>query len=256
MKFSIITPTYRRADKLVRAIRSVQAQTYPDWEMIIINDSPADTSYAEFASSINDPRIRYMANDRNMGVNFSRNRALDAVSATSDWVVFLDDDDYLAPDALMTFQELARDYQGINWFITNRAYKDGTPVTNVKNAEKKYSYAWDYLLFRRIRGDATHIIKTKCINHVRFSKHVKQGEEWIFFYQLGLTEKLFYHDHNSTITDGYDIEHGLNFRARSYWNRFEDLLILFGEGVGRGFVRRPTFLLYFTLRILRITVKP
>ena len=45
MKFSIITPTYKRADKLSRAVNSLRNQTYTDWEMIIVNDSPAETEY-------------------------------------------------------------------------------------------------------------------------------------------------------------------------------------------------------------------
>ena len=96
MRFSIITPTYKRSDKLIRAVKSVQAQTYKDWEMVVVNDSPNDETYIPFASSINDPRIHYHVNKTNSGVNFTRNFALDRVSADSKWVVFLDDDDYLA----------------------------------------------------------------------------------------------------------------------------------------------------------------
>lgn len=252
MRFSIITPTFKRADSLLRAVRSLQAQTYADWEMVIVNDSPTDESYATFSSSINDPRIRYLVNDRNMGVNFSRNRALDTISASSEWVIFLDDDDYLSPDALKTFHDLILTHSTVNWFITNRALKDGTPLTKVKTAEKIYSYIWDYLLLRKIQGDATHVIKTESTHLIRFSNNVKQGEEWIFFYQLGLQDKLYYHDHNSTITDGYDAPHGLNFRKRTKRERLESILLLLYEGVLRGFGYRPTFLMYIVARLLRL----
>jgi glycosyltransferase involved in cell wall biosynthesis len=254
MRFSIITPTYKRADKLVRAVQSVMSQTYTDWEMIIVNDSPNDISYQNFASSINDPRIHYHVNHTNRGVNFSRNFALDHVSADSKWVVFLDDDDYLSPDALQTFSELTLSHSNCNWFLTNRAYKDGTPTTLVKKSDHFYSYVRDYLLLRRIRGDATHIINTSCLHHTRFSSHIKQGEEWIFFYQLGLREKLFYHDHNSTITDGYDEQHGLNFRKRTRGERLEALSVLFYEGAKLNLAYRPTFLLYTLIRLLRLVV--
>lgn len=250
MRFSIITPTYRRAEKLGRAVASVQAQTYAEWEMVIVNDSPNDRSYQDFASSINDPRISYYVNPVNKGVNFSRNRALDKVSADSRWIIFLDDDDYLSPNTLRTFHDLILMHGDTNWFITNRAYGNGIPVTKIKNSGTRYSYIRDYLFLRRIKGDVTHAINTNSIHHIRFSKYVKQGEEWIFFYELGLKEKMFYHDHNSTITDGYG-EDGLNFRQRSFQSYLEDLSILLYEGVRRGLWYHPTFLLYLSGRLIK-----
>lgn len=253
MRFSIITPTYKRAESLARAVASVQAQTYRDWELIIVNDSPTDASYTSFASSINDPRIHYHVNTTNSGVNFTRNRALDKISAESNWVIFLDDDDYLAPDALQTIQDLILEHSEVHWFITNRALKDGTPVTKIKRSDRLYSYIRDYLLLRRCKGDVTHAIKTSCIHTIRFPRNVKQGEEWFFFYQLGLTEKMFYHDHNSTITDGYG-EDGLNFRKRSRGERLETLSILFYEATSLGFAYRPSFIVYLFIRLLRILI--
>ena len=254
MRFSIITPTYKRADMLARAVSSLQAQTYTDWEMIIVNDSPKDENYSSFASSINDARIHYHLNHTNSGVNFTRNSALEKISAESKWVIFLDDDDYLAPDALSTFQTLIHEHPHTNWFITNRAKKDGTPLTAVKKSNTFYSYIRDYLLLRRVRGDVTHAINTSCLHQMRFPTHVKQGEEWFFFYQLGLQEKMFYHDHNSTITDGYD-EQGLNFRKRTRGERFETLSVLFYEGVRLGIAYRPTFLLYIFIRYSKLLVR-
>jgi glycosyltransferase involved in cell wall biosynthesis len=256
MRFSIITPTYKRAEKLSRAVKSAMSQTYTDWEMIIVNDSPSDESYQPFASSINDSRIHYHVNHTNRGVNYTRNFALDHVSADSKWIIFLDDDDYLAPDALETWKELILSLPNCNWFLTNRAYKNGVPTTKVKRADRFYAYIRDYLLLRRIKGDATHIISTSCLHQVRFSSHVKQGEEWLFFYQLGLNERFFYHDHNSTITDGYDEQNGLNFRKRSRGERFETLSILLYEGSRLGLVYHPTFLLYMAMRFLKLIVRP
>jgi glycosyltransferase involved in cell wall biosynthesis len=256
MKFSIITPTFRRKELLVRAVTSLVAQTYKDWEMIIVNDSPTDLSYKEFASSINDPRIHYHENISNKGVNYSRNYALERVSSDSKWVIFLDDDDYLAPDTLRMFSELILLHGDTKWFMTNRAYKDGTSLTRVPNDDTSYSYAWKYLIGKRIKGDATHCIENKLIthNHIRFSKYVKQGEEWFFFYQLGLHTPLFYHDHNSTISDGYDASLGLNFRKRSFREKYETLAQLFYEASMRKIIRAP-FIVYLLMRCIRLFSK-
>ena len=253
MKFSIITPTFRRKDKLQRAVASLLAQTYKDWEMIIINDSPQDEEYKDFASSINDARIHYHVNPKNSGVNVSRNHGLDKLSADSKWVIFLDDDDYLAPDTLATFSMLINIGTDIKWLTTNRAYRNGKSLTVTPSDDTTYSYAWSYLILKRIKGDATHCIETKLITHIhaRFSKYVKQGEEWFFFYQIGLHTKLFYHDHNSTITDGYDDISGLNFRKRSFQERYESILKLFYEG-GQKKTLKPSFLFYLFLRTLKL----
>lgn len=255
MKFSIITPTHKRRAKLERAVASLLAQTYKDWEMIIVNDSPYDETYKEFASSINDARIRYYVNQKNEGVNFSRNVALDKLSADSKWVIILDDDDYLAPDALATFSQLILLNTSSKWLMTNRAYQNGVSVTHTPQDDTFYSYTTSYLLLRRIQGDATHCIETKLItqSHARFSKYVKQGEEWFFFYQIGQHTKLFYHDHNSTITDGYDAEQGLNFRKRTFTEKYETILKLFYEG-GRKKILRPTFLMYLLFRTLKLFI--
>lgn len=250
MKFSIITPTHRRKEKLARAVLSLLAQTYKDWEMIIINDSPSDDAYKEFALSINDARIHYHVNLTNKGVNYSRNVALEKISADSKWVLFLDDDDYLAPDTLAILHRLILLHDDSKWFVTNRAYKNGTPVTHFQSDNTSYTYAWNYLILKRLKGDATHCVETKLItqHHIRFSNYVKQGEEWLFFYELGTHTKMFYHDHNSTITDGYDASSGLNFRKRSITEQFETISTLAYEGIARKIFYNPSFIIYIVAR--------
>lgn len=257
MKFSIITPTYKRKDLLIHAVNSALNQTYKDWEMIIVNDSPEDTSYQSFTSSLNDSRIHYHMNDKNRGVNYTRNKAMDLISSDSKWIIFLDDDDYFAPDALQTFHDLILLHNEKKWFITNRAHVNGKPVTNFPKDETLYSYAWEYLLLKRCKGDATHCIETKLIlqNKIRFSKYVKQGEEWFFFYQVGIHEKIYYYSHNSTITDGYNQSTGLNFRKRTKEERFSTLNKLLNESIQQKILCNPSMLFYITIRYILIIFK-
>ncbi|MFA5997305.1 MAG: glycosyltransferase family 2 protein [Candidatus Paceibacterota bacterium] len=255
MKFSIITPTYKRADKLTRAVESVLNQTYTNWEMIIVNDSPDDVSYSSFENSISDPRIIYLNNEQNSGVNYSRNRALDNISKDSDWVIFLDDDDYFATDALTTLHDLIQNHLNNKWFVTNRAQSNGSSLTHFPASDTSYPYAWDYLITKKCKGDATHCISTSLIKNIRFSKHIKQAEEWLFFYQIGLREQMFYHNHNSTLTDGYNESSGLNFRKRTAPEQLKTLFAIKLEGFRHNLIWRPTFLIYLSLRFVRIGVK-
>lgn len=253
MKFSIILPTFKRSEELARAAASVKAQTYSDWELLIINDSPLDESYFTFSAAISDPRIRYFVNDRNRGVNFSRNFGLDHLSADSKWVIFLDDDDTLAPDALKNFHDLILLHPEKKWLMTNRALKNGTPLTTGAIDENTYSYFWKYLFLKNIKGDATHCIETKLItqHHIRFLKYVKQAEEWFFFYQLGRHSEIFYSDHNSTITSGYDAQSGLNFRKRSFQDKYETLAKIFYEAAAKKIISAE-FILYMSLRLVKL----
>lgn len=255
MKFSIITPTYKRWELLGRAVQSVLRQTYTEWEMIIVNDSPGVPSYKTLPSSVADPRIHYYANDTNRGVNYSRNRALDSVSKDSEWVIFLDDDDYLAQDALETFSKLITAHPECKWFVTNRAYADGTLVTKYPKPKTWYSYIKDVLVLKRCKGDVTHCMKTSILTNIRYSKYIKQAEEWLFYYQIALREKMFYHNHNSTLTDGYDKVSGLNFRKRTRGEQLETLRVFIHEGHKLHLLHHPTFLIYLFMRFVRLCFK-
>jgi glycosyltransferase involved in cell wall biosynthesis len=246
--FSIITPTYKRKEKLMRAVASLEAQSVTDWEMIVINDSPDDESYRDFAPE--DTRIKYLVNESNRGVNYSRNRGLDELSPKSLWVIFLDDDDYLAPDALATFTALQKKHPQEKWFVTNRAYEDGTPVTRFPKNNTVFSYAWDYLITKRCKGDATHCIDVSLIMNSRFSKKIRQAEEWFFFYQIGLRSHMYYHSHNSTLTNGYDVL-GLNFRKRSFGEEVRTIKQLTDEGFELSLTHHFTFILYMLGRLFR-----
>lgn len=95
--FSVITPTFNRQAMLLRAIRSVQAQTFPDYEHLIIDDASTDQT-AELVASIDDPRIRYVRLDRWQGANAARNLGMDL--ARAEWLTFLDSDDEYLPHRL------------------------------------------------------------------------------------------------------------------------------------------------------------
>lgn len=252
MKFSIITPTYKRSDLLLRAIESLLRQTYHDWEMIIVNDSPNDTSYTDILISINDARIRYIINDKNYGANYSKNKALDSVSADSTWIIFLDDDMYLAPDTLSMFQQCIIQHSSTSWFVSDTANKNGIPLTIFPKTNTSFSYIWQYLITKRIRGDMTHCIETKKIHHIRYLTTIRQGEEWFFFFQLALTSSMYYHDHNSMILDTNNRKEGLSLRKQSKDELHEVLIHICEEATDKGFFWNPSFLLYILLRYIKL----
>ena len=95
---SCITPTFNRAHLLPRAIESSINQTYPHWEMIIVDDGSKDNTEEVVHSYMEtDRRIKYFKNP-GKGGNAARNYGLK--QAQGEWVVFLDDDDENLPERL------------------------------------------------------------------------------------------------------------------------------------------------------------
>ena len=96
---SIITPTYNCAKFIEETIRSVQAQTYLNWEMIISDDCSTDNTREIIAPYLeSDKRIKYICNDKNSGAAITRNNALR--EAKGRWIAFLDSDDLWSPEKL------------------------------------------------------------------------------------------------------------------------------------------------------------
>ena len=95
---SVIIPTYNRPDYVERAIESVRAQTFRDWELIVVDDgSAAETCAVLKPLALQDKRIRVLR-IANCGTAAARNRGLE--KASGKYVAFLDDDDEWLPEML------------------------------------------------------------------------------------------------------------------------------------------------------------
>lgn len=143
---SIIMPSYNTAKFIAETIDSVLAQTYPHWELIIVDDCSTDNT-DDVVAKYDDPRIRYLKNEHNSGAAVSRNRALR--EAKGRWIAFLDSDDLWTPDKLekqLAFMEKK------NCFFSYTNYEEideasnslGVLVTGPKRINKlgMYTYCW------------------------------------------------------------------------------------------------------------------
>ena len=99
---SVIVPVYNAEKYLPRCIESVLAQTFVDWEMLLIDDGSTDASGSicdEYAAK--DERIRVFHKE-NGGVSSARNLGLD--NAQGEWITFVDSDDYIEENYLKSFE--------------------------------------------------------------------------------------------------------------------------------------------------------
>jgi glycosyltransferase involved in cell wall biosynthesis len=96
-RVAVIVPAYGVAHLLGEALASLQAQTMPDWECVVIDDGAPDDVAGAVAPFLADPRIRFIAT-ANHGVSAARNTAIAATSAPL--IALLDGDDLLRPEYL------------------------------------------------------------------------------------------------------------------------------------------------------------
>lgn len=96
-RVSIITPTYNCGRFIAETIESVLAQTYVNWEMLIVDDCSTDNTKV-VVGRYSDPRIHYHCLERNSGAAVARNTALRM--AKGRWIAFLDSDDLWKPEKL------------------------------------------------------------------------------------------------------------------------------------------------------------
>lgn len=145
---SIITPSWNCAAFVAETIRSIQAQTYTDWELLFQDDCSTDNTkelVAQFAES--DSRIKYECNPQNSGAAITRNNALKR--AKGKWIAFLDSDDLWTPDKLerqIKFM-VENDYHFTytNYCeINEQSAETGTLVTGPKHITKAgmYAFCW------------------------------------------------------------------------------------------------------------------
>ncbi|MBP3882870.1 MAG: glycosyltransferase family 2 protein [Lachnospiraceae bacterium] len=142
---SIIMPSYNTADYITDSIRSIQAQTHKDWELIIVDDCSTDNSM-EVIRSFNEPRIKLLKNEKNSGAAVSRNYALR--EARGKWIAFLDSDDTWVPEKLEKQIKFMKEHGYAFTFTDYRICLNGTwmPYVNtgpdVVTKRKMYDYCY------------------------------------------------------------------------------------------------------------------
>ncbi len=117
---SVIMAAYNAENTIETAISSVLAQTYGNFELIVINDCSVDST-ADKVLAFGDARIRMLTNEKNSGVSLTRHRG--ASEAKGEWIAILDSDDAWEPDKLEKQAELQK-RTGAELMYTGSAFMD------------------------------------------------------------------------------------------------------------------------------------
>lgn len=139
-------PTYNCGKFIAESIDSVCAQSYKNWELIVIDDCSTDNT-EDIVKGYGDSRIKYFKNETNSGAAVSRNKAL--CEARGEWIAFLDSDDLWAPQKLERQLEFMKS-NGYKFSCTGRENisEDGAPLGIFERSPKKigmlkmFCYCW------------------------------------------------------------------------------------------------------------------
>jgi glycosyltransferase involved in cell wall biosynthesis len=187
MHIFIIMPAYNVADFIATAIESVLAQTHRDWTLLVIDDGSTDAT-AEIAARFADPRLRLLR-QHNAGVSAARNRGLGALGTESGGaVMFLDADDWLAPDALARLAATlaaspdALAAYGAHCFVT----EDGRTRSANKPGPFPEGDILERLLVQNQFANGGHVlIREAAVRRlVGFRSDLRYGEDWEFWCRL------------------------------------------------------------------------
>jgi glycosyltransferase involved in cell wall biosynthesis len=166
---SIITPTWKCARFIDETIRSVLAQTYTNWELLIQDDCSMDGTEELVKNwAKKDIRIKYECNSCNVGAALTRNRALCRASGT--WVAFLDSDDLWFPEKLehqlrfMVKNDYAFSYHAYTE-ISESGEELGKYVSGISKVScwKMYACCWPGCLTVMYNADRIGLIQIKDI---------------------------------------------------------------------------------------------
>ena len=104
ISFSVIMPTYNQKGFIRNAIRSLFAQTYTQWELIIVDDGCTDGTKEFISDYLSDSRVTYLQNEKNEGIGYAINRALDV--ARYDYIAYLPSDDFYFSNHLEVMKDM------------------------------------------------------------------------------------------------------------------------------------------------------
>jgi glycosyltransferase involved in cell wall biosynthesis len=109
---SVLMPVYNRQEIVTDAVRSIQAQTFQDWELIILDDASTDGTFDVCqALAREDTRIKTHRNAQNLGAGESRNRLL--TRATGEFIAIQDSDDLSLPKRFTIEMQYLKDHPNI-----------------------------------------------------------------------------------------------------------------------------------------------
>jgi glycosyltransferase involved in cell wall biosynthesis len=182
---SIIMPAYNSERYICQAIESVLAQSYPQWELIIVNDGSTDCT-AEIVAQYTDPRLTVI-HQANGGVSAARNIALEHTQG--EFVAFLDADDTYLPHHLKVTVGYLQTHSDSDGVYTDGYHCDPNG-TRLQTLSSRRRGPFEGRIFEELMRASDVFGPPLCVvlrrhpiveHNLRFDDRIVIGEDWDFF---------------------------------------------------------------------------
>ena len=250
---SIITPTWACAEFIGETIKSVLAQTYRNWELLIQDDCSIDgTAEVVEPYALADSRIKYECNQKNSGAAITRNNAL--LRANGRWMAFLDSDDLWEPTKLeKQLRFMSENGYGFSYTsyqeFDNEGRETGVEIRGPKHVSKHgmFAFCWPGCLTVMYDRDVVGLIQIEDIkknnDYAMWLKVIQKADcylldECLAKYRRGRKGSVSTHGYATMIRWHYKLWHaaeGKNWAKDVFWNGVD---LVFGVWKKIAYVKR------------------
>lgn len=237
---SVVIPLYNKEPIIKKTLNSVLSQDYSDFEVVVVDDGSTDNSVA-IVESIVGPRIRLIKQE-NGGPSKARNTGVK--NAKGDWIVFLDADDELLPDALRYFAHIINTHTEVDMFLGEVLINNGNTEhlgVEYKNGLVKNPFK-DHVLGRLYQCSGTTVYRKSIVEKYPFDERVRRYEDLQRIFKLYREYSLYLcHKPVAKVNIEFaaasrarkDIKEDflgyLDFKGKSFWEKMALYAFYLGE---------------------------
>lgn len=177
---------YNRSSTINRAVNSILAQTYQNYELIIIDDGSIDNSVDKVKKYLKNDKVFLKILGENKGVNFARNSGLKSIADDSDYVTFLDSDDEFKHDSLQKMSSVIARNTEIKDFCFSVEDHNKQNYSYIEQDELTLDYSTILCDSDKVNGEWVHAIDANLIrnNEFLYETKIKNGFEGIAYLRL------------------------------------------------------------------------
>jgi glycosyltransferase involved in cell wall biosynthesis len=183
---TVIIPFYNRVEWLLQSVESVLAQTFSDFELLLVDDG-SDTS-PDFLQTFNDPRIR-CARQENKGPAAARNLGISL--AQGKYIAFLDSDDLFLPDKIEKQFLIMEEHQSVGLSHSSylRINERGEKIDVVQSG-KSSGWLYPEIICGCAIATPTVMIRSKILAELRFDESMMLGEDILLWIQIARVSEI------------------------------------------------------------------
>ncbi|MBO5039341.1 MAG: glycosyltransferase [Alphaproteobacteria bacterium] len=190
-KVSVLMPIYKtRPEHLKAALESILSQTFKDFEFVILNDSPEETTLKDIVLAYEDPRIRYVENKQNLGVAASYNRLIELAQAPL--LAMMNHDDIAFPHRLEKQVAFLSSHQETGLLGTGyKKFGELNRFKNVLNPQNDKTIR-SSLLFKSSIHHPTIMFRKNIVtaHNIRYNENYVSLNDRDFYYEMSKHTKL------------------------------------------------------------------